>query len=167
MRLEDGLSMVTWRKVAALGCLLAAGPLVPASAAEPGEARLAALTQGAPPRTVNDITGVLGEYKPDPKTAAATKAAAERQPDPGLADAALAEFYYERGIAATQVGRITQQLDDLRQALAYAEKAGTDRSRILQRLMTAEAQSGNIANAIRYAEERAEVDDRRGARGRL
>ncbi|MEJ0069150.1 MAG: tetratricopeptide repeat protein [Pseudomonadota bacterium] len=159
--------MVTWRVAAAGGCLLAAVSVFPTSAAEPGETRLAALTEGAPPRTVNDITGVLGAYKPDAQKFAAAKAAADRQPPVGQSDAALAEFYHARGVAAGEVGRFTQQLADLRQALTYAEKAGADRSRTLQLLMQAEAQVGNFANAIRYAEERADIDDRRGARGRL
>jgi CHAT domain-containing protein len=159
--------MQAWRIAAVLGGLAAGVPHGLASAAEPAGSQPASLTMAAPPRTVGDITNVLGEYKPDPQKAAAAKQAADRQPVPGLADAALADFYLQRGIAASEVGRITQQLDDSRQALAFAEKAGADRSRILQQLMQAESLSGNFANAIRYAEERAEIDNRRGAQGRL
>jgi CHAT domain-containing protein len=157
--------MRSWQIGALLGCLAASFGM--ALAAEPTDLQPAALTLGAPPRTVGDITSVLREYKPDPQKDAAAKAAADQQPAPGLADAALADFYRDRGIAAGQVGRITQQLDDLRQALASADKAGTDRSVILQQLMGAEYMSGNVANAIHDAEERAEIDDRRGAKGRL
>ncbi|MBI3516062.1 MAG: CHAT domain-containing protein, partial [Proteobacteria bacterium] len=155
-----------------LGLILCCGLLVglaPPARTAPGDsapAQPAALTV-APPRTVTDITGVLGAYKPDPQRAGTAKAAADRQPPVGQSDAALASFYLERGTAAAQVGRMTQQLDDLRQALAYADKAGSDRSPILGRLMSAEAQAGNFALAIRYAEERTEIDDRRGARSRL
>ena len=159
--------MTAWRIAAVLGGLAAGVPHGLAAAAEPTQPQPAALTMAAPPRTVSDITGVLGDYKPDPQKAAAAKQAADQQPAPGLADAALADFYRERGNAAGRVGRITQQLDDLHQALAYAGKAGIDRDPILQLLTSAEALSGNVAIAIRYAEERAEIDDRRGARPRL
>ncbi|HUA51202.1 MAG TPA: tetratricopeptide repeat protein, partial [Candidatus Sulfotelmatobacter sp.] len=140
---------------------------VGALAAEPAGAEAASLTTGAPPRTVSDITGVLGAYKPDPQKAAAAKAAADEQPPAGQSVAELAEFYYRRGNAAGQVGRVTQRVDDLRQALALAEKAGSERSRILEQLAQAEFQSSNVANAIRYGQQRIEVDEAANARGRL
>src|SRR5258708_18984642 len=103
--------------------ILAAGTVLGLVAPYPGAAQPApaSLTSapstgsstGAPPRTVNDITGVLGAYKPDPQRAAARKALAD-QPPPGGADgAALSNFYVERRVAARQVGRIAQQLEDL------------------------------------------------------
>ena len=148
----------------ALCCALAAAS---ARAADSTGPQAASLGTGAPPRTVTDITGVLGAYKPDPQRAAAAKAAADEPPPAGQSDAELAAFYLRRGAAAGQVGRITQRLDDLRQALAHAEKAGIDRSRFLGPLMNAEASSNNFADAIHHAEERAEIDDRQGARPRL
>jgi CHAT domain-containing protein len=159
--------MTLVRIILVAGVLLGAVPSYQAGA-QPAPASLATPADGpTPPRTVHDITGVLGAYKPDPQRAASRKAQADQQPPAGGDDGALATFFYERGIAAGQVGRIGQQLDDLRRALDHAGKAGSDRSRILQRLAPVEAQVGNFANAIRYAEERAEIDDRQGARGRL
>src|SRR5438105_2115881 len=138
----------------ALACGNAAAQVTPAGATPP-------------PRTASDITGVLGEYRPDPQKAGAAKAAADRQPPAGQSGEALIGFYLERGGAAGRVGRVTQQLEDLRQALSLADKAGADRSRVLQQLVNAESHAGNVLTAIRYAEERVDIDDRRGARGRL
>src|SRR5581483_6639972 len=161
-----GILAMRWQFGALLACLVAIAPLAPTRAADPASALPVSLTQ-APPRTVGDITRVLGEYKPDPQKAAAKKALADQQPPAGAGDSALADFFFNRGVAAGEVGRITQQLEDLRQALAHAQASGRDRSPILQALANAEAQIGNFANAIRYDEERTQDDDRQGVRGRM
>src|SRR5262249_40861043 len=103
-------------------------------------------------------------YRPDPAKAAEAKARAEEQPAAGLAGGELARFYYRRGLAAGEIGRLPQQLADLRRAV---EVGGVDTSFMLQALGSAEFLAGNPANAIRVAEQRIAIDDRAGVRGRL
>jgi len=114
----------------------------------------------APPRTITDITAVLDEYKPDPVKAAADRALADQAPPAGASDSELAAFYHQRGVAAGNIGRVPQQLADLRRAYELATAAHAEPTRILQDLMTAEALAGNNANAIRYGEMRWQNDQR-------
>ncbi len=121
----------------------------------------------APPRTITDITAVLDQYKPDPAKAAEAKTRAEAQPAPGLAGGELAQFYYRRGLAAGEIGRLPQQVEDLRRAVELGSQGGTDISFMLQQLAHAEYLAGNAASAIRYAEQRDALDNHVGARGRM
>jgi CHAT domain-containing protein len=154
--------MTTTRHGGLWACVLVIAVLASpgARAQAPGAAPMV-----APPRTVSDITAVLDQYRPDPAKAAAQKAEADAQPAPGLEGGQLAHFYYQRGIAAGEVGRITQQLADLRRARELGTGT-TDISLILQSLSVAELSAGNPANAIRYSEQRLPLDDRPGAKGR-
>jgi CHAT domain-containing protein len=120
-----------------------------------------------PPRTITDITAVLDQYKPDPANAAEAKARTDAQPPAGLAGDALAHFYFERGTAAGELGRLPQQREDLRRAVELATSASTDKSFMLQQLSLVEFQSGNTATAIRLMEQRIPLDDHAGAKGRM
>jgi CHAT domain-containing protein len=154
--------MKMWRSGAVL-CILAA--ICQALPARPAAAQAVAPALAAPPRTISDITAVLDQYRPDPAKAAAEKAAADAQPAAGLAGVSLARFYYQRGIAAGEIGRLTQQLEDLHHAVEIG--AGTD-TLVLQALAQAEYQAGNPANAIRLSEQRIPLDSQSaGAQGRL
>jgi CHAT domain-containing protein len=146
-------------------CLLTACLASPAASSHAQTPPPAATPMVAPPRSIADITAVLDQYRPDPAKAAAEKAAADAQPAPGLEGGALAHFYYQRGIAAGEVGRVPQQLADLRHALELGTGT-TDVSFILGALGAAEFQAGNPANAIRLTERRIALDDRGGVRGR-
>ena len=152
--------------IAGRGGLVACGLVVAWLAARDGHAQApASAPLMAPPRSVADITAVLDQYHPDPAKAAEQKAAADAQPAPGLEGNQLARFYYQRGIAAGEVGRFTQQLADLRRARELGTGT-TDISQILHSLSVAEFTAGNPANAVRYSEQRLSLDDRPGARGR-
>jgi hypothetical protein len=161
-----------------LGCLAAACQPQPQGPAVPGTVSLEQAKQitadfgtagfAPPPRTIADITAVLDQYQPDAQRLAAAKEAADRTPPPDLSGAALAEFYYHRGTDAGNVGRIAQQLDDLRQAHELGTRSGdVDLSLILQALRFAEREAGNYANAIRYAEERVRLPGRGDEKGQL
>ena len=71
-----------------------------------------------PPRTINDITAVLDNEKPDPKSLADMKALADAQLAPGAPDAA--SFYFNRGNARLTLGRVDQALSDGQKALELA-----------------------------------------------
>src|SRR5690242_11278149 len=70
----------------------------------------------APPRTIADITAILDKQKPDPAKRAAATARADGQPTAGLAPQDLADFHYQRGLAATEIGRSQQALEDYKKA---------------------------------------------------
>ena len=72
-----------------------------------------------PPRSISDITTVLDRHRADPAKAAALHATAEAKPPAGAAREELAEFFYKRGTAAAEIGRIEQAIDDLKTAEKY------------------------------------------------
>ena len=86
----------------ALAPLPPAGPLVP------------------PPRTVDDITSILDQQKPDPALREAAEARANAQPTADLRGDDLAEFYLRRGIAARSLGRADQEAADYAKAIEVA-----------------------------------------------
>src|SRR5262249_8137466 len=102
---------------------------VPAPSVTGEEARrITAEFQGqsftAPPRTVTALVRALDALGPNPELLARWHAAANAQP-PGAADAAtLAAFYLNRSYVALRIGRVEQQLDDLRAAAKHAAHAG-------------------------------------------
>jgi CHAT domain-containing protein/tetratricopeptide (TPR) repeat protein len=73
-----------------------------------------------PPRTIADITAILDQQKPDPAKAEATRKAADAEVPAGLQGLALAKFYFDRGTAAGDIGRINQRVDDIRKAVEIA-----------------------------------------------
>jgi tetratricopeptide (TPR) repeat protein len=84
-----------------------------AMASCPGHAQTAAFV--APPRTIADITAIL-DQKLDPEKVAKMRSDLDAVPPVGAARATLATFYYDRGQARLNLGRV-------REALADAEKA--------------------------------------------
>jgi CHAT domain-containing protein len=107
----------------------------------------------APPRSIADITAILDEQKPDPTKAAANRAAADRQPPAGAAPGELARFYYDRGLAAAELGRTTQRVADFREALKQGRAANIDITRSLEALVQAEFSAGSRKAALAIAEE--------------
>src|SRR5258708_13247196 len=74
-----------------------------------------------PPRTIADISAILDQERPDPAAAVRARAAADAEPEPGLSDHDLASFYMRRAIAAGDVGRPKQRLDEAREAAPLPE----------------------------------------------
>ncbi len=141
-----------WGRPLSLLCLLLAGGAAPVfgeeALPEPEELLLA-----PPPRTIQDVTRLLAQYKPDPKVAAEAVAAAEK-PVPDTSDRnVLFEFYLERARAAGRIGRVRQQIADLGQARLLGEAGSARYSRALRELASAETSGGNLLAAVRYAEE--------------
>ncbi len=106
-----------------------------------------------PPRTIADITAILDQQKPDPAKAAANRKAADAEPPQDLAGAALAQFYFNRGIAAGEIGRAEQRAKDEREAVRIGREARIDVSRMLQDLSNAEQQIGNGVAALHAVQE--------------
>ena len=109
-----------------------------------------------PPRTVHDILDALEQHK-RAETAAVTHARRNvDQSPPGSSDAAtLAEFYYQRGLAARELGRFKQELADLSQAAEHSRRID-----ILVELSGAHFYGGNVNRA---REIRQEIAALRGA----
>lgn len=92
------------------------------SAADMGKVAPTSLV--APPRTISDITAILDQQKPDPARIAELQAAADAAVPGNLKGAQLADFYYKRGQARTQIGRGDEALADAE--LAISNGKGTD-----------------------------------------
>ena len=124
-----------------------------------------------PPRTINDITAVLDQQKPaDPGAAAQARAWADQPPPTTTNPVALAQFYYQRGLAARGIGRAKQEIEDLTRAREAAERAGGSAGGlpyddILWDLVVAEFFGGNHTRAGGYLQQAVGTvpQDRRGA----
>jgi CHAT domain-containing protein/tetratricopeptide (TPR) repeat protein len=104
-----------------------------------------------PPRTISDITAILDQQKPDPAKVAAALAKADAQPPANLAGGDLANFLFERGIAADELGRANQRIADFKRAYEIATASGVNAllvSRYLQQWALAEQQAGNTRVAL-------------------
>ena len=78
----------------------------------------------APPRTIADITAILDSEKPDPAALAKLRADADQEAGRELSQAKLADFYYDRAVARSQLGRNVEALADGEKSLAAARAAG-------------------------------------------
>ncbi len=149
------------RPEAALGILLAATLFpacqtagLPAMSVE--EAKQITATFGGtfvpPPRTINDITAILDQQKlADPEAAAKARAKADQPPPDTTGAATLANFYYERGLAAREIGRGRQEVEDLKKAAEFAARgAEASEHEILFELGVAEVYTGSYSRAIEY-----------------
>jgi CHAT domain-containing protein len=102
-----------------------------------------------PPRTVDDITAILDQQKrTNPDALAGAQALVDAQPPTSSDPSRLADFYHQRGLAAREVGRFTQELEDLSRAAGYAR-----RMEILSDLSWAHYNGGNFSRARRIREE--------------
>ena len=118
----SGLSVVT---ICATATLVVAATKKKAPAAQTGKAmsveearRIATQTQNftKPPRTIDDIANILGQHKPDPAKIKKLQETADKKTPPNLKGMALADFLFERGSAARDLGRTQQRLADMREA---------------------------------------------------
>lgn len=121
--------------------------------AAPAAAVPAAQPAAPPPRSIADITKLLDHYKPDPASAAALRAAADAQAPQTTDRDTLFKFYWMRGLAAGKVGRVNQEIADLRQAVDYGTPGTADHVRMLRNLASAETRGGNLLNGVKAAEE--------------
>jgi CHAT domain-containing protein len=77
----------------------------------------------APPRTISDITAILDSEKPDAKKIDELKRKADANPPGSAARADLAKFYYDRGHARAQLGRLNESIADANKAIEVGRGA--------------------------------------------
>jgi len=108
-----------------------------------------------PPRKSQDIHALLKQKGVfESKSTASYIVQADKLPPSTTDDAALKEFYEERGFAAWQLGRYIQALEDMRKAYGYLQKTKDLKSnQIALTLSSLENELGNFKEAIRLLEE--------------
>jgi CHAT domain-containing protein len=108
-----------------------------------------------PPRTIDDIAGVLDDYElADPKAMERARAMATAEPPPGTGDMDLAKFFWKRGLAAREIGDSPKYLADLKQAERLSRDSKDEfRSIILWDLSNAELLAGRFVDAIDHREQ--------------
>jgi CHAT domain-containing protein/tetratricopeptide (TPR) repeat protein len=106
------------------------------------------------PRSIADITSLLDQAQPDPAHAAAMRAIADAELPAGTTDLDAAAFYTRRGRAAGEIGRLQQQVADLRAALALYRERTADLGAALLALSNAENQAGDLKAALDLRQER-------------
>lgn len=79
----------------------------------------------APPRTISDITAILDSEKPNEKLIAELKADAEATPTGKESREDLAQFYFDRANARSQLGRLTESVADANKAVEVGRGAVT------------------------------------------
>jgi len=119
----------------------------------PGAWAAADTAPRVPPRTIDDITRQLEHYKPEPTLAAKSLAEANLVPPAEADEATLFNFYWQRGSAAAKVGRISQQIADLRKAAELGRNRPPEEfARLQLELAAAENNGGNLIRAITATE---------------
>ncbi len=105
-----------------------------------------------PPRTAADIASLLDQQaRTEPE--GVLREQADAAPPRGVDVAALAEFHYRRGLAAGQLGRAQQEIEDLTRALEYGRRAFSPLYVILHSLAQAEERGGDFARHVRHLRE--------------
>ena len=107
-----------------------------------------------PPRTINDITAILAQDRPeDLESFNSALIHADQEPPATKDTSTLANFYFKRALAAHEVGRARQEIDDYRQAVNYGSKSNSSTLRqAMWNMGLAEIRSGNFSRGIKYME---------------
>src|SRR5215211_6223105 len=124
----------------------------------------------APPRTITDITAILDSEKADLKTIEELKVEADAKPTGKESREDLAQFYFDRGNARAQLGRLADSLADANKAIEVGR--GAVSALMMGRLITLAAQQYSAAGDPKKAFELyqrllRETSTQRGARGYL
>jgi CHAT domain-containing protein/tetratricopeptide (TPR) repeat protein len=77
----------------------------------------------APPRTISDITAILDSEKPDVKLIEELKADADTTPTGKESREDLAQFYFDRANARSQLGRLAESIADASKAVEVGRGA--------------------------------------------
>jgi CHAT domain-containing protein len=103
-----------------------------------------------PPRAINDIIDILDQKgHSDLTSIEKLRTKADKTPPENVGKSSLANFYYNRGVAAFKLGRLNQSLADFR--IAYQYSVYKNR-KLIQHLAMSEYLCGNFKRAIELLE---------------
>ena len=122
----------------------------------------------APPRTITDITAILDSEKPDLKTLEELKADADANPTGKESREDLAQFYFDRANARTQLGRLADSIADANKAVEVGRGAVTPNmmGRLIQLAALQYSAAGDPKRAFElYQRQLREVASQKGAGG--
>ena len=97
----------------------------------------------APPRNISDITAILDGEKPDAKLIAELKADADAAPTGKESRQDLAQFYFDRANARSQLGRLAESIADADKAVEVGR--GAVSPNLLGRLMQLQSVQYSLA----------------------
>jgi CHAT domain-containing protein len=122
----------------------------------------------APPRTITDITAILDSEKPDLKQIEELKEEADAKPTGKESRGDLAQFYFDRGNARVQLGRLADSIADANKAIEVGRGAVTPN--LMGRLISLAAQQYSAAGDPKkafelYQQQLREVSTQKGAKG--
>lgn len=119
-----------------------------------------------PPRSIADIASVLDNEKPDLKKIEALKARADANPG-ARAGADLAQFYFERAKARSELGRLSESVADGQKAIDTGKGvvSGAVLGRFLQFLSQEYAATGDPQKGLEINQSRLAGANVPGARG--
>ena len=123
---------------------------VPTEAAPAAPANALPVGFVAPPRTIADITAILDSEKPDVKKLEELKADADDQPTGKESRGDLAQFYFDRGNARAQLGRLADSIADANKAVEAGKGAVSNKmmGRLLQLASLQYAVAGDPKKAL-------------------
>lgn len=124
----------------------------------------------APPRTITDITAILDNEKPDAKKIEELKKQADAQPSGKESRAELAQFYFERANARTQLGRLADSIADGNKAIEAGKGVVSPSmmGRLIQLVATQYSASGDPKKAFElFQRQLRDVASMQGAKGYL
>jgi CHAT domain-containing protein len=123
----------------------------------------------APPRTIRDLTVILDSEKPNLKKIAERKTAASMNPPVGGSPSELARFYYDRGNARAELGRLKESIDDANKAIEVARGKvdGGTMGRLQQFAAVQYFLAGYHKQALAVALDQARINSTKGGRGHL
>ncbi len=105
-----------------------------------------------PPRTISDITAILDQQqRTDVGAADEARERADQAPPAAADPQVLRQFYFRRGLAAREIGRTRQEIDDLTTALGYAPRSADPyQYSVLWALRSSEMRAGNAPKSVEY-----------------
>lgn len=106
-----------------------------------------------PPRSINDITRMLSDFRQNDDLVLRLTALADQVPPQTGEPRILFEFFRERGLAAGELGRVAQQIADLETAIKHGQPGTPEYARTIRSLAYAEFLGGNFLSAQAYARE--------------